>query len=110
MKFLGLLKQKEIMLTLPPAVSRQLIEMSLAGMSQLKKGGKLLEAYYSPAGLSMVILNYDNADEWVKDQNMVPLLSYYDQEVYPLADLDESMKTMLEALKMAEKMMPGAPR
>jgi hypothetical protein len=106
MKFLGLLKQKEITLTLPPAVSRQLIEASLAGMNKLKKEGKLLEGYYSPSGLGMVILNYNSADEWVKDQNSVPILNYYYQEVYPLADMEESMKSNLEAMKAAEKMMP----
>jgi hypothetical protein len=106
MKFLGLLKQKEVLLTLPPAVGRQLLEASIAGMNQLKKQGKLLESYYSPSGLGMVILNYANADEWVKDQNMVPILPYYDQEVYPLADMEEVMKSNLEALKAAEKMMP----
>jgi hypothetical protein len=110
MKFLGLIKQKEVALTLPPAVVRQLIEVSLAGMNQLKKAGKYLEGYYSPAGLGMVILNYNNADEWVKDQNLVPMLQYYEQELYPLADMEESFKTMLEALKAAEKMMGSAPR
>jgi hypothetical protein len=106
MKFLGLLKPKEILLALPPAVGRQLLEASIAGMNRLKKEGKFLEGYYSPAGLGAVILNYNNTDEWLKDQNSVPILNYYYQELYPLADMDEALKNNLEALKAAEKMMP----
>jgi len=105
-KFLGLLKPKDILFTLPPAVIRQLWEASMAGMNQLKKQGKLLEGYYSPAGLGAVILNYNNTDEWIKDQNLIPVLNYYYQEVYPLADMEEALKLNLEALKAAEKMMP----
>jgi hypothetical protein len=102
MKFLALLKQKEVMLTLPPAVGRQLIEASMAGMKQLKKEGKLLESYSSPSGLGAVILNYNSADEWIKDQNLIPLLTYYSQEIYPLADMEDTMKSVLEALKAAK--------
>src|SRR3972149_58760 len=110
MKFLGLLKPKEIMLTLPPAVGRQLMEASIAGMNKLKKEGKALEGYISPAGCAVTILEYKNAEEWIKDQNLVPILQYYEQELYPLADMDESMKSYLEALKAAEKMMSGMPK
>jgi hypothetical protein len=102
MKFLSILKQKEVMLTLPPAVGKQLIKASMAGMKQLKKEGKLLESYSSPSGLGVVILNYNSADEWIKDQNLIPLLTYYSQEIYPLADMEDTMKSVLEALKAAK--------
>jgi predicted ATP-binding protein involved in virulence len=95
---------------LPPAVTRQLLEVSLAAMKQLRKEGKQLEAYVSPAGCMAVILEYKNAEEWVKDQNMIPILNYYTQEIYPLADMEESVKGFMEAIKAAEKMMGGAPR
>jgi len=110
MKFLGICKPKDSVSMLPPAVARQLLEMSLAGMNQLKKAGKMLEGYASPAGCFAVILEYKSAEEWLKDQTMVPILTYYTQELYPLADMDEAMKSYLESLKAAEKMMPGAPR
>ena len=110
MKFLCIGKPKDTMTMLPPATTRQLLEMSVAGMNQLKKAGKFLEGYVSPAGCMAVILEYKNAEEWLKDQNMVPILTYYTQEIYPLADMDEAMKSMSEFLKAAEKMMGGAPR
>ena len=110
MKFLSISKAKDSASMLPPAVARQLLEMSIAGINQQKKQGKVLEFYYSPAGYAIVILDYKSAEEWVKDQNMLPILSYYTHEIYPLADGEESMKSFVEALKAAEKMMGGAPR
>ena len=110
MKFLGISKPKDTLTTLPPAVVSQLLEASMAAMKQFKKEGKILEYYASPANYAVVILDYKNAEEWVKDQNSIPILAYYDQEIYPLADMEEVVKTYLEALKAAEKTMPGAPR
>ena len=110
MKFLAIAKPKDSATMLPPAVTRQLLEMAMAVMGQLKKAGKLLEYYSSPVGCLLVILNYNNAEEWVKDQISMPLLTYYDQEIYPLADGDQMMKAFDEGLKAAEKMMAGAPK
>ena len=67
--------------------------------------GKLLEAYYSPIGCSMVILDYKDAEDWIKDQASVPILSYYHQEAYPLADMETSVKSVIESLKAAESIM-----
>jgi hypothetical protein len=110
MKFMSVTRPKDTVSMLPPAVTRQLLEASMAAINQLKKAGKILEFYYSPVGCSVVILNYNNAEEWIKEQLMLPILTYYDQEIYPLADGNESMKAFVEALKAAEKMMPGAPK
>ena len=110
MKFLSIGKPKDTITILPPAITRQLLEISMAGMKQLKKEGKSLEGYVSPAGCMAVILDYKNVEEWVKDQLVVPILTYYNQEIYPLADMDELMKAYVECLKAAEKMMAGAPR
>ncbi|MGD0794531.1 MAG: hypothetical protein ABR958_02905 [Dehalococcoidales bacterium] len=110
MKFLSISKPKDTLTMLPPAVTRQLMEISVAAIKQQKKEGKILEYYYSPAACSVVILDYKNAEEWVKDQNSIPILAYYDSEIYPLADFDESMKSFLETIKAAEKMMPGMPK
>ena len=69
------------------------------------KEGKILEAYYSPTGCSMVILDYKDAEDWIKDQASVPILSYYHQEAYPLADMETSVKSVIESLKAAESIM-----
>jgi hypothetical protein len=105
MKLLVIGKPKDAVATLAPALIRQLFETSLNAIRQQKKEGKVLEAYYSPVGCSVAILDYKGADEWVKDQTSVPILRYYDWEVYPLADFDESMKGILEGLKAAENMV-----
>jgi hypothetical protein len=110
MKILVIAKQKDSAILVPPAVFRQLLEISMAGIAQMKKAGKLLDFYFSPLGYSIVILNYNTAEEWQKDMGLMPLLSYMDFESYPLADGNEAMKSLLEQLKAAEKMMAGAPR
>jgi hypothetical protein len=38
------------------------------------------------------------------------VLTYVDTEVYPLTDGFAALKGMIGALKMAEQMMPGAPK
>ena len=110
MKFLVIGKLKDSAVMLPPAVTRQLLEMSVVGLAQQKKAGKVLDYYYSPVGYVIVILNYNTAEEWFKDQTAVPIITYMDSESYPLADGDASVKIMIESLKAAEKMMGGAPR
>ena len=110
MKFLSISQAKDSATMLPPAVTRQLLEISMAAIKQQKKEGKVLEFYYSPAGYAIVIIDYKSAEDWVKDQNLIPLLAYYNHKVYPLADGEEALKSIIEGLKAAEKMMPGAPR
>jgi len=39
----------------------------------------------------------------------IPIAPYYAYEMYPLADFNESMKTIIETLKQAERMFPAAP-
>jgi hypothetical protein len=110
MKFLVISKMKDTAVALPPSLMRPLLEMSVAAMERQKKAGEILDFYYSPAGRSVAILEQKTAEEWVKDQNSIPILSYMDFEIYPLADGFPAMKTIIESLKMAEKMMPGPPR
>jgi hypothetical protein len=110
MKFLVISKMKDTFVTLPPPVTRQILEVSVAALEQQKKAGELLDFYYSPAGCSVAILEQKNAEEWVKGQASIPILNYANFEVYPLTDGFPAMKTLIESLKMAEKMMPGPPR
>jgi hypothetical protein len=109
MKFLAIAKMKDTTSVLPPAAMRQIMEVSVAAFEQQKKTGELVDLYYSPAGCSVAILEQKNAEEWVKHQNAIPILNYANFEVYPLADGFSAMKTLIEGLKMAEKMMPGPP-
>jgi hypothetical protein len=101
MKFLAIGRPKDTLTMLPPATLKQLVEATMAANKQLKKEGKILEGYGSPAGCIAVILEYKSAEEWVKDQRANPILNYYDQEIYPLADMDEVVKGYLDALKTA---------
>jgi hypothetical protein len=110
MKFLVISKMKDTASALPPAVARQILEVSVAALEQQKKAGELLDFYYSPAGCSVAILEQKNAEEWVKHQSAIPILSYANFEVYPLSEGFSAMKTLLESFKMAEKMFPGPPR
>jgi hypothetical protein len=99
MKFLSIGRPKDTLTTLPPATLKQLVEATMASMDKLKKEGKMLEGYGSPAGCIAVILEYNSAEEWVKDQRANPILSYYDQEIYPLAEMEEVVQGYLDALK-----------
>jgi hypothetical protein len=47
-KFLGIASMKESFLMLPPAVTGQLFEASIAAINQQKKAGKIKELYYIP--------------------------------------------------------------
>jgi len=105
MKLLVITKPKDTLSALPPAITRQLLEVTVAAIRQQKKEGKILESYYSPAGCSVVILDYKEAEEWIQDQASVPILSYYHQEVYPIADMETSMQSLVEGLKKAESIM-----
>ena len=102
MKFLAIAKQKDTLMTLPPAAIEQLLEASWKVMKQQKEQGKILDYFYSPGGYTVVIVEYENSDEWVKDQMAIPILSYYDQEIYPLCDLGKTVETFINALKAAK--------
>ena len=108
MKFVSIAKWKDTALMLPPATLIQVTEASMAAIDQQTKEGKILETYYLPEiGRQMFMLNYDNADQWAKDQIKIPALRYADYETYALASYKEYAKSALEAAKAALKMMPA---
>jgi len=110
MKFLLINKMKDAALALPPAVSRQLMEATVAWVKQKMQAGVCLESYTIAGGHgSMAIVEYKSGEELARDFIQMPVGSFMDFEVYPLADFDESMNAYIEALKAAEKMMPGPP-
>ena len=104
MKLLVITKPKDTLSTLPPAVTRQLPEATPVALKQQKMEGKVPEAYYSPAGCSMAILDYKEAEDWIKDQASIPILSYYHHEIYPIADMEASVQSLIAALKAVESM------
>jgi len=111
MKFLIIGKPREAVSTLPPALLRQLVEASTAATNKQKKEGKISEIYWIPGAATTVTLGEcKTAEEMVKMYNEIPIAMYYGYEVYPLADFNESMKTIIETLKQAEKMMPAPPK
>lgn len=99
MRFLAIARPTTALGLLPPDVLLQLQEASFAGMQQLREERKVLEWYYSPAGCSAVILDYDDPDQWVKEQGMVPLINYMEQEVYPLANGFDAFQGMIQSMK-----------
>jgi muconolactone delta-isomerase len=111
MKFLTISKMKDTASAIPPSVMRQLMEATSAYMEQGKKDGKVLEYYFIPGwDRSVVIHESDSAEAIVQALTELPVGSFMDIEVYPLADPFESMKAFIENLKAAEKMFPGLPK
>ena len=93
MKILAIGKPKEALLSLPPDKRKELTEATIKTNKKWKDEGKIIATYISPgAGYVFALLNYDTAEEWMKDLVSNPLLSYYEQEIYPVVDFDDAMK------------------
>ena len=103
MKFLAIAKPTAALGMLPPEVFLQVMEASFANMQQQREDGKLLEFYYSPKGYTVVIFDFDTAEDWVNDRLSTPITNYLDIEAYPLADGMTSMKKMIGSLRDAVK-------
>ena len=101
MKFLAIAKQKDSLMTLPPATIRQLLETSWTAMKHQKAQGKIVDYFYSPLRCTVVVVDYPSTEEWVKDQAAIPILAYYDQEIYPLSEAEPAIEGLLEGLKAA---------
>jgi muconolactone delta-isomerase len=111
MKFLGISKAKDVLFMLPPAVVSQLMDGTAAVISQEKKEGKILEFYIAAGwGRAIVITEAKTAEEVMKNILALPIASFLDIEVYPLADGIEGFKLMTDAAKAMAAKMPGAPK
>jgi muconolactone delta-isomerase len=109
MKFLTIGKAKEAN-AVPPAALLKILEATLAYQKQQKKARKLLENYYVPGwGRSIAITENDSAEEFLEMLSGNPVYGLMDFEVYPLADMSESNKILVDSVKKAAKMMPGSP-
>ena len=111
MKFVGIISVKDTMSTLPPAVTRQLLEATVAWGNQQKKAGELLEIY-AMAGWrrTMVIYEAESAEAVVQRIAENPMGAFLNVETYALADFDEMMKANIESVKRAEQLFPAAPK
>jgi len=108
MKFLTISSLKDTISTLPPAISRQLMEASVAWVNEQKKAGTILEIYTLPGWRrTVVICEHESAEHVVQTIVGMPLATFMDFEVYPLADFGESMKASIESAKRAEKLFPA---
>lgn len=111
MKFLTITSTKDTFSMLPPAISRQLMEATVAWVNEQKKAGKLLEIYSIPGWWRTVgISEHPSAEEVAQTLAGVPMGGFMNFEVYPLADFDESMKAHIESAKRAEQLFPAAPK
>jgi muconolactone delta-isomerase len=111
MKFLTISSMRDVFLTLPPAVSRQLLEASLAWMNQKKKEGVVLEVY-ELAGCNRyaTICEHNSAEDLIQTLSTAPTNVFMNHDIHALSDFNVSMKAYIEAAKAAEKMMSGAPK
>ena len=76
MKILCIGKPTEAFRALPPNISLQLLESFQEVAIKQREENKILDFYATPIGYSIVILNYENADEWVRDQKEIPIINY----------------------------------
>jgi len=111
MKFVHICSVKDTASTLPPAVSRQLLEATVAWVNQQKQAGTLLEIYVM-AGWRRTIAIYEAESAEAVAQKVAenPFGAFLNHEVYPLADFDEVMKANIESVKRAEQLFPAAPK
>jgi hypothetical protein len=93
MKILSIGKPKESRLSLTPDKVKELMEASLETMKKMRGEGKIVADYICPTSeYVFTILEYDTAEEWMKDIMSSPILNYYDQETYPVVDFEDAMK------------------
>jgi len=107
MKFLIICTVKDTFSMVPPAMSRQLMEASVAWVNEQRKAGKLLEIYATPDGRIAGISEHRSAEDVAQTLAGTPMGGFLNFEVYPLADFNQTMKASIEAYKAAEQMFPA---
>jgi len=82
-----------LLFSLPPETQTKLVKEAIEPTKQLMDKGKILAQYYSPTSRYVfAIVDYDDTEEWMKDLASNPVLTYYDQEIYPIVDLLDAIK------------------
>jgi muconolactone delta-isomerase len=93
MKILTIARPKDLLLSLPEETRTQMAKGSVEPTKKMKDKGKVLAHYYSPTSRYVIaIVDYDDAEEWMKDLMSNPVMAYYDQDIYPIVDLGEAVK------------------
>ena len=111
MKFLLISSFKDTMSTLPPSIARQMSEGLLAWMNQQRQSGTILESYVIPAWKrGIIICEYESAEQITQTLPGMPGFGFMDFEIYPLADFDGALKSLIEALKKVEQQFTAAPK
>ena len=111
MKFLTITSTKDTFSMLPPAISRQLMEASVAWVNEQKQAGKLLEIYSIPGWWRTVAISeHPSAEDVAQTLAGAPMGGFLNFEVYPLSDFNQSIKANIEAAKRAEQLFPAAPK
>lgn len=109
MKFLLISSMKDVFLTLPSSVIRQLIQATHDSMNQQKEAGKVSEMYWIPGwNRFMAIYECASAEELWKNINEIPAVTFFNFEVYSLIDYNEAMNVALENMERADRLFPGA--
>jgi len=101
MKFIAILRPKDTLSMLPPDAVLKIYETSMAGMEKLQREGKMPDGWASPNGNAVVMLDYDDVEQWMVEQMAIPILNYYSQEIIPVTDLKSLMGNYLAAMKQA---------
>jgi muconolactone delta-isomerase len=111
MKFLVFCTQNSSASMVPPGTIRQLFESTISWVEGQKKAGKLLDSW----GLvgekgTVALVEHSSLEDLETTMLSMPLNGFVDFKVYPLADLNTTLKATLDYLTAAEKMMAGQPK
>ena len=100
MKYLAIASFKDVMLNLPQKEIQRLLEGMVAHMEQHRKSDRIQEGYFIPGWNRLVAISENSSiEELYRNMSENPMYGLLNIEVYPLADIGESMKITLEGLK-----------
>ena len=103
MKFLVLGNIKDTFSNLPPEVNRQLLEETAVWMYRYRSANILAEIHMLVGCKRFVaVCNSETNVDLMKELSTLPILNYTDIEVYPLADITESINSLIENTKQFE--------
>lgn len=103
MKYLVIGSMKDSISALPPAKYKKLLEASVNWIYRYKSACILSEVHMAVGWNRIVaISNHETQEDLAKVLATIPLGTFMDLEVYPLADINESMNALIENIDTAE--------
>ena len=98
MKFLTIIKDKDLFFTLPPEMQRQLCEGEAAFIDKYRKAGKL-QVFYNMPGLKggIAMFEVESGEEGDRILLEYPMYPFVDVEMYALSDYDAHARALKEA-------------